>query len=425
MKRFFVWFSFLFCVSATVGACGDSPSWDTTVTAGAVPVADFGVYFPLLKKVAVDVEGNVYLAGSGFNLAGDDTKMDWWLRKFSPKGSLKWEKKLDGNGGNDEIRDLAFDAEDNVYVVGYGTNVEPGGSTVTHMDWWIKEFDPSGTELWDYKNNFQSGDDISTSIVIDHDGNIVVGGYFYNTAADHEVDYGIMKFAGETHSYVWATGYLSTFDKSTHDYLYALDVNANDDIYAAGTAYVNSNSDWWIIRINGDDGTLGTQALDYPGILSLPDEVKALSLNGSDAVYAVGSYYSQNTSIYQEWAVRKYDSDLNDDDPASMLIGNTTSESVDGGSDIALDLYIDGDDNVYVLGYFETVDGTSYVIKKYAADGILAFTRELTLVKTGTYKDYVSFAFDNAGHVYLAGNEYIINGDFVTFNWIIEKHSID
>ena len=86
------------------------------------------------KSIVTDKEGNVYVAGFGTNLTGQNGK-DWWIMKFDNIGNRIWERTYDGVGYNDEISAATVDNAGHLYVVGFGTNLE--GSTF--QDWWIKK----------------------------------------------------------------------------------------------------------------------------------------------------------------------------------------------------------------------------------------------------------------------------------------------
>jgi hypothetical protein len=94
----------------------------------------------------VDSSDNVYVVGFGYNIVGGEVAgsgQDWWIKKYGSKGieDTGWEKKLDGNRGDDKHRGITTDTEYDlryVYIVGYGSNL---ASDSSGYDWWIQKFD--------------------------------------------------------------------------------------------------------------------------------------------------------------------------------------------------------------------------------------------------------------------------------------------
>ena len=42
---------------------------------------------PLDEGLAIDSSGNVYAAGSGENIVGASNGRDWWIKEFNPDGT--------------------------------------------------------------------------------------------------------------------------------------------------------------------------------------------------------------------------------------------------------------------------------------------------------------------------------------------------
>ncbi|MEH0020892.1 MAG: hypothetical protein V6Z89_14650 [Desulfobacter sp.] len=72
--------------------------------------------------VTVDRDYNAYPVGYESNIAGN---YEAFLTRFSPDGSLEWQKKL-GGSNNDECRAVATDVAGNVYAVGYERSTTDG-----------------------------------------------------------------------------------------------------------------------------------------------------------------------------------------------------------------------------------------------------------------------------------------------------------
>jgi hypothetical protein len=124
----------------------DTANWNKGFDGGSDDVA---------MSVAVD-DGSVYVVGYGTNLVDDDpaSGKDWWIKKFDSDGTeifseepnLGWNKKYDGEGSDDIAQAVAVDDNGNVYVCGYGTNLE-FVNPKTKKDWWLKKFTSEGEEI--------------------------------------------------------------------------------------------------------------------------------------------------------------------------------------------------------------------------------------------------------------------------------------
>jgi hypothetical protein len=128
------------------------------------------------QAVTVDSLENVYAAGYGTNLVSGSSKKDWMIKKFDfhKIEDLNWNKKIDGNSGDDEINTILVGPDGNIYVAGYGTNLVSGSSK---KDWWIKSFSQGGTELSDKKIDKNGSDDMIYAFTIDGNGNWYIASY--------------------------------------------------------------------------------------------------------------------------------------------------------------------------------------------------------------------------------------------------------
>lgn len=150
------------------------------------------------KGVEIDNNGDVYL--TGFFRQTVDFDLGTGTEELTSMGSADvFVLKLDSNGNfisvyqvgglNDEDPfDLAIDAANNVYVTGYfqGTvEFDPGtGSTeltsAAGNDLFVLKINASNDFEW-AKRVGGSGNDQGTSIVIDNNNDIVIGGYYFGT----------------------------------------------------------------------------------------------------------------------------------------------------------------------------------------------------------------------------------------------------
>lgn len=124
----------VFVVGSTLGSLErfiPSPEWDPFIRKynptfswgkqfGATPsgTPDYGY------DVAVDSQGNSYLAGDTFGPLGGpnpERQRDTYLRKYSPTGTVLWTKQFGDINLSNEA-DVAVDQQDNVYLANYETD---------------------------------------------------------------------------------------------------------------------------------------------------------------------------------------------------------------------------------------------------------------------------------------------------------------
>lgn len=168
------------------------------------------------KRVAVDNSGNVFVAGSLFGstvyfdgfVAGNPatlsgpgfTAPDGFIAKYSSTGAFLWARAIGGNtSSNDEIVDMALDANGDVYVTGYisanasvyGRNfastqattdlIANQGGTAGLLDVVIAKFANDGTYQWGFTIGSTTGAEKGTAITVDASNNVYVSGQLFNT----------------------------------------------------------------------------------------------------------------------------------------------------------------------------------------------------------------------------------------------------
>jgi len=102
----------------------------------------------LCSAVATDGAGNVYMAGdTSGDLAGPNAGLpDAFLAKFDATGGELWTKQV-GTGSPEVGYDVAVDASGNAYMTGI-TSGHLGGPPAGSLDIFLGKFDAGGGELW-------------------------------------------------------------------------------------------------------------------------------------------------------------------------------------------------------------------------------------------------------------------------------------
>ena len=200
--------------------------------------------FDNITALAIDSNGNLYIGGYSYNNYSA-SYYDWVIKKFSSAGvedTSGWNKVFDGDGEEYKVTDLAIDNSDNVYVVGFGTDLIHGG---TRSDWWIKKFSSAGVEdsvNWNRKRDFNLGyNDVPNGCTIHANYLYVFGNYagLYRYTLDGIEDTS------------WSLPVIHPNEYNSNIYINDLLFDSNNNAYLAGYIYngVASYSSYdWLIR---------------------------------------------------------------------------------------------------------------------------------------------------------------------------------
>ena len=163
------------------------------------------------STIAVDDEGFIVIGGTvtqrgaTFEVWGQSYQVwgasfrerpgpDAYVLKLSPSGELVWFEHFGGStktGNGETVRDLAVDSDGNIAVVGswrgsgrFGNGVASAGG---ESDGFVALFNRDGVHRWIHMigTRDDGGDesttgrgDSATTVAMDTDGNVIVGGYF-------------------------------------------------------------------------------------------------------------------------------------------------------------------------------------------------------------------------------------------------------
>jgi hypothetical protein len=283
--------------------------------------------------VVLDSSGSIYIAGNssatwGSPVAAYSSGEDGFVAKFSSTGSLTWNTFV-GGSGNDRAEDLAIDANNNIYGVGYSNATwgTPVRAYTSGQDATAFNLTSAGALSW---NTFLggSGTDYLGRIAIDSSGNSYLSGYSGATWGTPVAAY----TAGNDGSVVKlnSTGALqwNTFiGGSGADVTNGITLDSNSNVVVTGVAST----------------TFGTPWRSYTS----GQDVFVAYLNTNGALGAVGFY------------------------------GGT-------GSDVGFAVTSDTSGNTYVAGYSNATWGTPITAYSTGYDGFAMKIASLTSVVTNT-----------------------------------------
>jgi hypothetical protein len=309
-------------------------------------------------------DGGYIIAGStssdlpGYHTGGVQRPPDYFIIKISSTGNIEWQQVY---GGTDwEALSGIIQTSDGGYaVIGMaqssdGDIINPKGLS----DLWVLKLTPTGSIEWQKTLGGSSGDNLSTSTIIQvRDGGFIVGGTTYSTNGDVSFNHGagdawVVKLT-PAGTIVWE----KTFGGSGYESLTSIVETKDSNYVFAGTATSNNgdvsgthgNIDIWVAKIN-KTGTLQWQK----AIGGSNGEYSAKIIQANDGGYTiVGNTGSTDGDVTYNrgqgdlWVVK-----LNS-------TGNLDWQKTYGGSNADYGFWITQQaDNTYVIsGSTESLDG--------------------------------------------------------------------
>ena len=307
--------------------------------------------------IAVDKDDNAYIAGETLGAFPGQTalgKRDSFVKKYNSNGDEVWTRQF-GSTEVDGIGDAAVDSVGNVYVAGALHGTLPGQiSAGGHRDCFIRKYDPNGNILWTHQFG-TFGVDAAFGITTDSNENVyIVGGVpvalpGQTWAGDYD---GFVRKYDSNGGEIWTY----QFGIPQEDWVVAVAVNHNEDVYLLGSAYdafpgqvYYGDKDVFVRKIDSNRNVLWTHQFGTPSW----DIAHDIGLDPFGNVYVVGRTSGDLTGpiptgpitygkfVCSDTFVKKYDSDGNQ--IWIRQFGNLT-----GGWKWGLDT--DDQGNVYVAG---------------------------------------------------------------------------
>lgn len=210
---------------------------------------------------AVDGSDNAVVVGYGKNDLFND---DIYVIKYSADGLPQvplWAATPYDGGGDDQPADVAYDLNDDIYVVGKTWN----GSD---FDYFVAKYNGSdGSLAWGGVPRFYNGSgnstDYATSLAVDTLGNLYVTGYSVGNSGSGDIV--TIKYDGVTG--VIMSGWPKIYDGGGYDSGVSVSIDTiNNDVVVAGTTYKGpGNHDVMVVRYTADGNEVWSQFLDFDG----------------------------------------------------------------------------------------------------------------------------------------------------------------
>lgn len=416
-------------------------SWEWAKSAGGTSPDDSG------NSIATDESGNVLVTGNfrspsisfGSTLLTNAGANDIFTVKYNTNGNVLWAKSA-GGASFDEGLGITTDHNGNVLVTGrfasssitFGSTMLTNGDTTgTMFDIFIVKYDSIGNVLW-AKSAGGTSSDQSNSIAIDDSGNVFVTGYFTSPSITFGTTTLTMSFGSfkiftvkydPNGNVLWAKSSDGTNSEDAWGLGIASDLsgnvfvsgwfNAPSIIFGSDTLINSGNFDVLTLKYDPNGNVLWAKNAVGSG----PDMGQSITTDGSGNAFVTGNFASPSFTFGSTTVTHVAGLDIFTVkyDPS----GNALWAKSAGGAygEEGLGIATDGNNNVYVTGYFYGYSITFGPSTLTNAD-ISGITDELFLLKyddsgnplcakgaAGIDNDYsLGIATDGSGNVFTTGN---------------------
>jgi hypothetical protein len=304
------------------------------------------------QSVAVDEEGNVYIAGYTYGALAQPNagKYDAFLVKRDATDGTQWVRQW-GTPEHDYVYGVAVTPGGDAFVVGY-TEGDLAAPNAGEADAFLAGFNSRGDSLF-VRQWGTVATDYAQAVATDHRGEVWVTGYTQGELAGNaklgSEDAFLTRFDAEGREQ-WTRQWGSTMT----DYGLGVVADASGNAFVTGYTYGSVEANAWH---GGQDAFLSGFAADGSSLFNrqwgttLDDNARSLTLQGG-TVLVVGDTQG---SLTQALASGGRDAFL----AAYDVAGNEhwTQQWGSTGNDFALGVAAATDQAVYVAGYVELRDG--------------------------------------------------------------------
>jgi len=425
------------------------------------------ILYTSAESVYADNSGNIYLAGTfqdnTFNLGAfvltksstEHNNVDGFLVKFDASGNYVWATSISGSG-SEFATNMVVDPLGNVYIAGIfsGLYAEIGntklenGYYIGYADVFLAKFNSSGVFKW--ARGAQGGRCEPTSINLDNNGNIYLGGHFLN----HELKFdqfvltnskslnyndwkGFMaKFSAANGNAIWAN---QSSDETVGDINASMCIDKSGFIYSTGyfssatltldtiklTKGVQTGQDMYFCKYNMNGKIIWAQNVGCSYSYGV-----SVSVDNSGNLFLTGIYGLNDPAIYHPF---NYFGLTNNGDFIAKILDDTTrlfKDHVFCKSDLSTTVSAPANNNYYTwldkneqeishsqsLIINNPVDSTVYTCKfKNLQDSLMIWT--YTLIENTLKADFSFSLPDCQTNSVQFNNLSTSNTDMLTFLW--------
>jgi hypothetical protein len=277
----------------------------------------------------------------------------------------------------------------NLYVAGSTINGSSGPDIV------IKKYDSNGDPIFGFTYSSAGNNrDQATTINIDNNYNIIIGGFSYVNATN-SYDFLVLKY-DSTGTLLWTYTYNGT--GSGEDFVSAIELESSNIYLTGASVGIASLFDFTTIKLNSAGSVVWNNRYNYLGA-DLPFDIDIIGSN----VYVNGG--SQSTITNWDYALLHYSTNGT---PIDTI--RTTGTGI--GFDRATQAVTDNQGNIYITGAYSTAtNGLDFKTIKFDQQGNVVWIA--TYDNTAHQDDIANdIDIDNLGNVYVTGKTFNGSGNY-------------
>ena len=371
---------------------------DPTFGVGGQVTTTFPGNFAQVNAVVGLSDNSTVAVGEAYN---SSTGYDFALAKYLPNGTLDPSFGSGGMvttdffGGADKAQAVALLPGGNIVVAGTAFNPASGN------DFALAEYTANGVLDSSFgtggivTTDFFGGDDQAFALAVQPNGQVVVGGYAFNTNTNNN-DFALARYnANGTLDSGFGTGGKVTTDfAGGDDEIQGLALQPDGMILAAGFAFTGSNDDFALARYSTSgtlDPTFGTGGKVTTDFFGSDDQAHAVALEPGGQIVVGGQTADPKTG--ENFALAEYDSSGNLD--SSFGSGGLVTTSFNGVDDEIHALDIQPDGKIVATGFTNTGTNDEFALARYNTNGSLdtTFGAAATGMVTTNFSGNSGFAY--------------------------------
>ena len=337
----------------------------------------------------------VYVAGTSWDSAGN-TAMFWTLKLNRSDGNEVWSQKFQGAYlGLTVASAIKVDEQENVFVAGTDQKA------AAQFQIAVVKYDSTGSLLWDNYYYDTAAYNGAVAMLYDADKDeITVTGYAGNTFTNWSIV--TVQFDGASGA-IGTTG-ISNNGNGNIDKPVAITNDYNGNLYVLGTTIKSpTNTDWKLIKYDTLLNEVWVKTFGGPD--SLMDEPTGLAVDNLGQLVISGNASKANGAT--DGVVIRVDLSGN------VLWGQTMSAQDLTRNCKANDIVVGLDNNIYIAGQINNGSNDDYVTASYDLDGKLRWMK--------TYNDTVGsndiakdIQVDGDGNIFVSGISTSIDTQYLT-----------
>lgn len=390
-----------------------------------------------INSLAVQTDGRIVAAGTSM---GTEGVMESILARYNTDGSLDESFGVDGvvrariSSINSGFQALGIQADGKIVTVGYSYT-----SALTNAYFTVARYEPDGEPDATFGPDHNgvvitpigTGFDYAYAMAIQGDGKIVVAG---SSTSGSDTCFALARYlpGGTLDSDFDGDGTVTTqAGPGTVDVAYAMDLQTDGKIVAAGYSNDGIDATFALVRYNAD-GSLDVSfdadgGAVVPGIVTTPmgsgsgreDVAKALRIQDDGRIVAAGygGYLGDGNS--RDFAVARYNAD-GSLDTSFNSVGIAVTDIGSGTEDVANALSIQQDGMIVAAGSaYDALTYYDFALVRYRANGLpdMGFGSSgivTTQVRPGSFNDSAyAMIIQNDGKIVVAGwSSDVVDDDF-------------